>query len=189
MLLEGTKAGYPTTTETPAGGEPSPSLPESPQGSGESSEEGEHTAPSDTSSQPVVPEQPTSPSLPEEPSQSVASQVVLDFTKVDLVGKEFLNKWEVVIEKDFGEVVSLEDTLKFTVKIKHKVTGELFHGTLNQPLLVIANNTNVSLTPVSTVLVTRGQAEIKITPKKVGNTYLALNLGTAKIGNAIINIQ
>ncbi|GHV24597.1 hypothetical protein FACS1894176_01260 [Bacteroidia bacterium] len=60
----------------------------------------------------------------------------------------------------------MSDDLKFTVKIKNKITGESFHGTLTQPLLVIANNTNVSINPVSTVLISHGQAEITITPKK-----------------------
>jgi hypothetical protein len=162
-LLEGAKAGYPTDTsaETPS----HPVAPEKP------------VEPDTPTPTPPAPEE-TSPSQPLPPAkeESVGGQLDLDFSKVDLVGKEFLNKWDIVIEKNFGDSVSLDDNLKFTVTIKNKITGEFFHGTLNQPLLVIANNTNVSLNPVSTVLISRGQAEITITPKKQGNTYLALNL-------------
>lgn len=171
VLLEGAKAGYPIV-------ESSSSSSESPSESGEHSEEGTHPAPSEDPIQPISPSDPT---LSGQSLLPVSSSLTLDFSEVDLVGKEFLNKWNIVVEKNFGEIISLDDELKFTVKITNKITGEFFHGTLSQPLLVIANNTNVSLLPVSTVLIVRGYAEINIVPKKLGNTYLALNLGTAKI--------
>jgi hypothetical protein len=108
---------------------------------------------------------------------------------VDLVGKEFINKRDISVEKNFGEVVGMNDDLVFTVKIKNKVTGEAFHGTLSQPILLIASNTHVQLNPVSTVLVSRGVATIKMTPKTQGNVYIVLNLGTAKIGGVSVSVQ
>ncbi|MDR0651007.1 MAG: hypothetical protein LBG59_06520 [Candidatus Peribacteria bacterium] len=79
----------------------------------------------------------------------------LDLSKVDLVGKTFLNTWDISLERHFGEEVAVNDELVMTVKIKHKITGEAFHGTLSQPLLLIANNTNVNIVPVSTVVISR----------------------------------
>lgn len=100
---------------------------------------------------------------------------------MDLVGREFINKRDLSIEKNFGEIVGLNDTLSFTIKVKNKVTGEAFHGTLNQPILLIASNTNIDINPVSTVLISQGGGTITLTPKAKGNVYIAINLGTAKI--------
>jgi hypothetical protein len=108
---------------------------------------------------------------------------------VDLVGKEFVNKRELSLEKDFGEVVGMSDELTFTLKIKNKITGEAFHGTLSQPILLIASNTHINIAPVSTVLVSHGSASMKVTPKTKGNVYIAINLGTAKIGGVSVSIQ
>ena len=102
--------------------------------------------------------------------------MTLDFSKVDLVGKDFVNKWDITIEKNFGEVVGSDDVLMFTLKIKNKMTGEAFHGTLSQPVLFIANNTRVDITPVSTVLVSHGVATVTVTPKTKGSVYIAVNL-------------
>ncbi|MDR2190457.1 MAG: hypothetical protein LBP53_04650 [Candidatus Peribacteria bacterium] len=107
--------------------------------------------------------------------------LTLDTSKVDLIGKEFLNKRDLRIEKQFGEVVALDDSLTFTVYITRKGSDEPFHGTLNQPLLLIASNTNIHINPVSTVIVNQGKATITLTPQAKGNVYIALNLGTAKI--------
>jgi hypothetical protein len=162
-LLEGAKATYPVGT-TPSEPIPTPPVQEDPK-----SETPSHPSAPETPAvpNPSIPEE-TTPNKPDTPSkeENRADELPLDFSKVDLVGKEFLNKRDIIVEKNFGDSVSLSDDLKFTVKIKNKITGEFFHGTLNQPLLVIANNTNVSLNPVSTVLVSRGFAEITITPKK-----------------------
>jgi hypothetical protein len=69
------------------------------------------------------------------------------------------------------------------------VTGEAFHGTLSQPLLFIASNTHVTLAPVSTVLISHGVATVKMTAKTKGNVYIAVNLGTTKIGGITVSIQ
>jgi hypothetical protein len=167
VLLEGAKAKYPSLSA----GNPS-----------ENSNE-QHPAP-------VVPEQPSTPDLlPPSPSQVGSSALTLDLSKVDLVGKEFVNKRDISIEKNFGEVVGMNDDLTFTLKIKNKVTGEAFHGTLSQPVLLIASNTHINLNPVSTVLVSHGIATIKMTPKTKGSVYIAVNLGTAKIGGVSVSIQ
>ncbi|MDR0282870.1 MAG: hypothetical protein LBI53_06395 [Candidatus Peribacteria bacterium] len=146
---------------------------------------------------PIVPELPTPPVLPEkpiEPSQPQPpkpkkNQIALDLSKLDISAKEFTNKRELTMERNFGDALILEQPVQITLTLKNKQTGEPFHGTLNQPLLLIASNTNVDINPVSTVLVSQGIATIHITPKKKGNVYLAVNLGTAKIGGFTVTIQ
>jgi hypothetical protein len=170
-LLEGAKAGYPI--EVPPS-EPEHSAPTPPAAP---------TPPSDTEEVPSI------PSLPSQDDTAEKGSITLSFDKVDLVGKEFVNKRDISVEKNFGEVVKMDDELLFTVKIKHKITGEVFHGTLSQPILLIASNTHVSINPVSTVLVSHGVANIKMTPKTKGSVYIAINLGTTKIGGMSVSIQ
>jgi hypothetical protein len=45
------------------------------------------------------------------------------------------------------------------------------------------------MNPVSVMLVQDGEAKIVITPMKKWNTYIALNLGNAKIGWTTISIK
>lgn len=71
----------------------------------------------------------------------------------------------------------------------NKVSWAKYNGALNIPFTAIASNTNVSLNPVSVMLVQNGEAKITITPVKKGNTYIALNLGNAKIGGTTIAVK
>ena len=113
----------------------------------------------------------------------------MDFSKVDINGKDFTNKRDISLEKNFGEIAGMNDTLTFMLNIKNKTTGAPFHGTLNQPLLLVASNTNVNINPVSTVLVSQGTATMTITPKNAGNVYIAINLGVTRIGGISVSIQ
>jgi hypothetical protein len=163
VLLEGAKATYPVDVQPSEPSQPSqPTEPTQPVQPVQPPVEPDHSAPSE----PVTPNTPT----------NEGGQVALTFDKVDAVGKEFLKKREIVLEKDFGEILALNNEVTLTIKIKDKTTGEGFHGTLSQPLLMVANNTNINLKPVSTVLITHGEAKITLTPKKAGNVYLAINL-------------
>jgi hypothetical protein len=178
--LEGANATYPTLNEPAL-----PALPEQP-GDKEETPTDDHPAPPlpevtqpTQPVEPIQPSEPTQPTLPEVTTPPLVEQnqhISLDFSKVDLVGKTFLNTWDISLEKTFGEEVAVNGELSITIKIKHKITGEAFHGTLSQPLLLIANNTNVNITPVSTVVISRGEAKITILPKAKGNTYIAINL-------------
>jgi hypothetical protein len=47
----------------------------------------------------------------------------------------------------------------------------------------------VNINPVSTVLITRGKATMKVAPSIKGNVYIAINLGTAKLGGVVVNIK
>jgi hypothetical protein len=100
-----------------------------------------------------------------------------------------VDKRDISIERNFGEIVEIDNNLTFTINIKNKITGEPFHGTLSQPMLFIASNTNLTINPVSTVLISHGVGRVTVTPKIKGNTYIAINMGTANIGGISINIQ
>jgi hypothetical protein len=113
----------------------------------------------------------------------------LNFDWLDVNGKEFVNKWNIEIEKGFDDSIMLEQATQITIRITNKVSWAKYNGALNIPITAIASNTNVSLNPVSVMLVQDGEAKITITPVKMWNTYIALNLGNAKIGGTTIAIK
>ena len=113
----------------------------------------------------------------------------LNFDSLDVNGKEFVNKWNIEIEKGFEDSIMLEQSTQITIRITNKVSWAKFNGALNIPITAIASNTNVSLNPVSVMLVQDGEAKITITPVKMWNTYIALNLGNAKIWGTTIAIK
>ena len=113
----------------------------------------------------------------------------LNFDSLDVNGKEFVNKWNIEIEKGFDDSIMLEQSTQITIRITNKVSWAKFNGALNIPITAIASNTNVSLNPVSVMLVQDGEAKITITPVKMWSTYIALNLGNAKIGWTTIAIK
>lgn len=113
----------------------------------------------------------------------------LDFSNLDVNGKEFTNKWNLEIEKSFKDILPFENSAEIVIHVTNKVSWAKFNGTLNLPITAIASNTNISLNPVSITLVQDGKATITITPMKKGNTYIALNLWNAKIGWTTISIQ
>jgi len=113
----------------------------------------------------------------------------LDSSNLDVNGKEFVNKWNLEIEKSFKDVVPFENSAEIIIHVTNKVSWAKFNGTLNLPITAIASNTNISMNPVSIALVQDGKATITITPMKKGNTYIALNLWNAKIGWTTISIQ
>lgn len=113
----------------------------------------------------------------------------LNFDSLDINGKEFVNKWNIEIEKGFDDSIMVEQSTQITVRITNKVSWAKFNGALNIPITAIASNTNVSLNPVSVMLVQDWEAKITITPSKKWNTYIALNLGNAKIWWTTIAIK
>ncbi|MBO7504635.1 hypothetical protein J6T66_00190 [bacterium] len=77
----------------------------------------------------------------------------LNFDGLDINGKEFVNKWNIEIEKEFDDSIMLEQSTQIVIRITNKVSGAKFNGALNIPFTAIASNTNVSLNPVSVMLV------------------------------------
>ena len=117
------------------------------------------------------------------------NELLLDFSRVDLIASQFLNKRDVRIEKDFWMDLPVGQPATLTLSITDKKTGAPFNGTLPQPLLLVANTTNLQITPVSTVVVTQGSAKIHLMSKISGNAYVFINLWTNKIGDFYVNIK
>ena len=115
--------------------------------------------------------------------------IELNFDWLDVKWKEFVNKWNIEIEKGFDDSVMLERSTQITIRVTNKVSWAKYNGTLNIPFTAIASNTNVSLNPVSVMLVQDGEAKITITPLKMWNTYIALNLGNTKIWGTTISVK
>ena len=113
----------------------------------------------------------------------------LNFDGLDINWKEFVNKWNIEIEKEFDDSIMLEQSTQIVIRVTNKVSWAKFNWALNIPFTAIASNTNVSLNPVSVMLVKDGEARITITPVKKWNTYIALNLGNAKIWGTTIAIK
>lgn len=113
----------------------------------------------------------------------------LDYSQLDVNGKEFVNKWNLEIEKGFDDKVLLENSTQLIIHVTNKVSWEKYNGALNLPITAIASNTNVSLNPVSIMLVQNWEAVITVTPLKKWNTYIALNLWNAKIWGTTISVQ
>ena len=115
--------------------------------------------------------------------------IELNFDGLDINGKEFVNKWNIEVEKWFEDSIMLEEATQIIIRITNKVSWAKFNGALNIPFTAIASNTNVSMNPVSVMLVQDWEAKITITPVKKWNTYIALNLGNAKIWGTTIAIK
>ena len=127
----------------------------------------------------------------EEKPMAVENKNLLELSLdgLDVNGKEFVNKWNIEIEKEFDDSVMLEQSTQIVIRITNKVSWAKFNGALNIPFTAIASNTNVSLNPVSVMLVKDWEARITITPVKKWNTYIALNLGNTKIWGTTISIK
>lgn len=173
LLLENANAVYPVSSlNTPQNTNPQP-------------ENKPENKPDNTTGTTTTPETPTNPVLPADDNKIPLS---IDFSKLDIVGKQFLDKRDISITKTFSNQVNLQDSYTITLNITNKKTWEPFHGTLTQPILFITNNTNISLNPVSTILVNHWTATITLTPKIKGSTYIMINLWTVKIAGFTLNI-
>ena len=115
--------------------------------------------------------------------------IELNFDGLDVKWKEFVNKRNIEIEKEFDDSVMIERSTQITIRVTNKVSWAKYNWALNIPFTAIASNTNISLNPVSVMLVQDGEAKITITPVKMWNTYIALNLWNAKIGWTTIAIK
>ena len=113
----------------------------------------------------------------------------LNFDGLDINWKEFVNKWNIEIEKDFEDSIMLENSTQLIIHVTNKVSWAKYNGALNIPITAIASNTNISMNPVSVMLVQDWEAKIVITPVKKWNTYIALNLWNTKIGWTTISIK
>ena len=144
----------------------------------------------DTTWEIVKVELPENKVVEEKPMATEKKNVLeLNLDGLDINGKEFVNKWNIEIEKEFGDSIMLEQSTQIVIRVTNKVSWAKFNWALNIPFTAIASNTNVSLNPVSVMLVKDWEARITITPIKKWNTYIALNLGNTKISGTTISIK
>ena len=115
--------------------------------------------------------------------------IELNFDGLDVKWKEFVNKWNIEIEKGFDDSVMIERSTQITIRVTNKVSWAKYNWALNIPFTAVASNTNISLNPVSVMLVQDGEAKITITPVKMWNTYIALNLWNTKIWGTTISVK
>jgi hypothetical protein len=115
--------------------------------------------------------------------------IELNFDWLDIKWKEFVNKWNIEIEKWFDDSIMIERSTQITIRVTNKVSWAKYNGALNIQFTAIASNTNISLNPVSVMLVQDGEAKITITPVKMWNTYISLNLWNAKIWGTTISVK
>ncbi len=137
------------------------------------------------------PEVDITPILPPKPEISSPSsrEITLNVSQLDLAASQFVNKWDIRLEKDFSTDLSVGAKGTLTIAITDKKTWEPFNWTLPQPLLLISNTTDVQISPVSSVVVSQWMAKVILTSDKATNAYVSVNFWANKIGNFQINIK
>lgn len=140
------------------------------------------------------PQTPTSPSSPESliplqpetpKSQSLIS---LDSSRLDSVGKSFFNERKISLDGDSTSQLKKGESRTFTLQI-NKDNGDKFSGILKQPIILVANSTNITIEPVAISLVKEGVVEIKVTANQSGPVYTAINMGTNKMGGMTMQVM
>lgn len=140
---------------------------------------------------PLLPESPAPVvNLPVETSQgqSQTSSLIIDTSSLDGNGKAFFDEWSVDLTGDLTSPIKKNQTRILKLLIKNKKTGVWFDGILQQPIILVASSTNVSLDPVAISLVKNWEVEIKVQGNQVGTTYTAINLGLSKVASLNLSV-
>lgn len=138
---------------------------------------------------PLLPEQKLpEPSVHPAPGANSASQpefrsgfLALDTSKLDALGRAFFDEWNVVFTGSLPTSLKKGEMANFQLHITKKATGEKFNGILKQPIILVANSTNLNIDPVAISLVKDGEVQIKLKAQQSGVVYTAINLGLNKI--------
>lgn len=113
-----------------------------------------------------------------------ARQVVeFDSSNLDRIGKEFFEEWKLSLTGDLLSPIKKGETRNLKLTIVSKRTGLPYEWILKQPIILVANSTNISLDPVAITLVKNGEVEIKVNGHQAGATYTAINLGVNKVAS------
>lgn len=133
---------------------------------------------------PVEPPQLTpqgSPSLPIAPQDISVDEFIipLDLSKLDTSTQNIFSNWNLTLSGDTTPMKTNE-TKSFTLTMK-KADGDVFNGILQQPIIFVANSTNISIDPVAISLVKNGEVQINLTAQTQGEVYIAIQIGTTKI--------
>ena len=117
------------------------------------------------------------------------STIKLEDTKLDSTGKKFFNEWNITIEGDATTALKKWETRELKLVI-NKTNGDKFNGVLKQPIMFVANSTNISIDPVVISLVKNGEVVIKLKAgQQAGDVFVAVNLGTNKMGWFTVKVQ
>lgn len=112
-----------------------------------------------------------------EPSENLIS---LDSSRLDTVGKQFFSEWNMSLKGDNSSQIKKGESRTFVLEIT-KANGDKFNGVLKQPIVLVANSTNITIEPVAISLVKDGKVEIKLTAHQNGPVYTAINMGTNRM--------
>ena len=142
---------------------------------------------------PIVPSPaPSSPviSVPVQANQEKpqTSKLIIDTSALDNNGKAFFDEWSVDLTGDVASPIKKNQTRILTLTIKNKKTWQPFNGILQQPIILVASSTNVTIDPVAISLVKDWQVEITVQGNQVGNTYTAINLGLNKVASLNLSV-
>lgn len=124
------------------------------------------------------------------PNQPLATDglISLDSSKLDAVGKQFFTEWNVSLKGDSSSQIKKGESRTFTLEIS-KANGDKFNGILKQPIILVANSTNINIEPVAISLVKDGKVEIKLTANQNGPVYTAINMGTNRMGGMSMQVM
>lgn len=132
----------------------------------------------------IKPIQPSPESIPNTNNQTASkgeNLIALDSSKLDATGKQFFSEWNISLKGDNSSEIKKGETRIFTLEIT-KANWDKFNGVLKQPIVLVANSTNISIDPVAISLVKDGKVEIKLTANQNGPVYTAINMGTNRMG-------
>lgn len=121
-----------------------------------------------------------SPAVPQSTTSMDQSLIALDSSRLDTVGKQFFQERNVSLEGDGISQLKKGEVRSFKLQIS-KENGDKFNGILKQPIVLVANSTNISIEPVAISLVKDGIVEIKVTATQSGPVYTAINMGTNRM--------
>ena len=115
--------------------------------------------------------------------------IKLEDTKLDDSGKKFFKEWNIKIEGDVSTTLKKGETRELKL-IVDKTNGDKYNGVLKQPIMFVANSTNITIDPVVISLVKNGEMTIKIKAgQQAWEVFVAVNLGTNKMGGFTMKIQ
>ena len=117
------------------------------------------------------------------------TSIKLEDTKLDETGKKFFNEWNIKIEGDVTTAIKKWETRVLKL-IVNKDSGDKYNWVLKQPIMFVANSTNISIDPVVISLVKNGEVEIKIKAgQQAWDVFVAVNLGTNKMWGFTVKVQ
>lgn len=95
-------------------------------------------------------------------NQKNESLIALDTSKLDIVGKDFFEQWNVVFSGELAPSFKKGEESTLKLLITNKETGLPYQGILKQPIILVTNSTNLHVDPVAISLVQDGEVKIKL---------------------------